>query len=237
MNITTNFRPVFSWFFIPMTFVLASFLFLACEDKEDPIVIPGPPIEETEARPDSINDLIAYLSSSLGMLLVDPDYVEEAIQLLELRPTSDGRYERWETLPNGEVIPFFFDLEIIPIPELYYAAAGDMELDTNPVRGEDGIWFRTWKNAQCGQKVKAGTTGLCTELAEIDPTTGAIARQHKVGDADYFYCKKGTDSCVERLKTVGQTHFYDRLCKDEKTAAGQQVGTSLPYQQYTCEKN
>lgn len=237
MNIAINLRPVFSWFIISITFVLISFFFLACDEDDDSIIIPPPPVEEPEARPDPINDLIAYLSSSLGVLMVDPDYVEEAIQLLELSPTSDGQYERWETLPNGEVIPFFFDLEIIPIPELYYAAAEDMELDTNPVRGEDGIWFRTWKNAQCGQKVKAGTTGLCTELAEIDPTTGAIARQHEVGDEEYLYCKKGNDSCVERLKTVGQTHFYDRLCKDEKTAAGQRVGTSLPYRQYTCVKN
>jgi hypothetical protein len=236
MNTTINFKPTFSCFFISITFIMACFFFLACED-DDPIP-PAPPVEEVEERPDPINDMFAYLSSSLGVLMVDPDYVEKAIELLELAPTSDGRYEYWETLPNGEVVSFYFDLEIIPIPDLYFAAKYDMEALDRP-HFQDGVWKRSFKNAKCGTTVKAGSTGQCTELAAIDPTTGAIARQHQVGDENYYHCIKGKENeeCSERLRTVGQTHFYDRLCKDNETAAGQQVGTSLPYQQYTCTKD
>ena len=206
----------------------ASLLLTACDPKDDPIPTP---VDETQF-PDPQEYLIAYLSSSLGKLLVDPAYFEEVVELLGLAPRTDGKYEVQEVSPEGEVRFFTFAVELIPAPELYFAAKDDMELDEEP-RQVDGVWYRVWNNAECGETIRP-KSGQCEELAQVDPQTGAVARQHKIEER-HKRCKRGDGRCPEKLLPVGKTYFYDKLCRDEDTPDGNEVGTPTDFPQYRCD--
>ena len=219
----SKFVPIFFFSFLLLSGILLS----ACDPTEDAPT----PIEEVE-YPDPIEDLIAYLSSTMGVLMVDPEFQDEVIEMLELSYNSDGLLERQEVTPEGDTHFFYFELLHIPAPELYLAAKPEMELEEVP-RRVDGIWYRVWKNAECGEKVKK-KDGLCEELAQTDPQTGAVARQHKI-ETEHKRCKKGKGRCPEKLLPVGKTYFYDKLCKDEDTPDGRQVGDTPDFLQYRCD--
>ncbi len=218
--------------FIPLFFlslVLISGLFLTSCDPKDELI--PTPIEEEVKYPDPIEDLAAYLSSTLGVLFVDPIYLEEVIELLGLAPRTDGLYEYHDVNEEGEVRIFEFELVPMPIPEVYFAAAPEMELETPP-REVDGVWYRVWRNAECGEKIKK-KSGLCEELAQVDPQTGAVARQHKI-ETEHKRCEQGKVLCPEKLLTVGNTYFYDKLCKDDDSPDGNEVGKE-EFKMYRCD--
>lgn len=218
--------------FIPVFFtsliLFSGLLLTSCDPKDE--LIPTP-IEEEVQYPDPIDDLVAYLSSSLGVLFVDPAYLEEVIELLGLAPRTDGLYEYSEVTPDGEVRTYLFELVELTIPEVYFAAAPEMELETPP-REVDGVWYRVWRNAECGEKVKK-KTGLCEELPEMDPQTGAIARQHKI-ETEHKRCKQGKVLCPEKSLPIGHTYFYDKLCKDDDSPDGNEVDKKV-FEMYRCD--
>ncbi|MEL6656580.1 MAG: hypothetical protein AAFR36_09040 [Bacteroidota bacterium] len=219
-----KFVPTF--FFL---FLLLSALFItACDGPEDN----STPIIEEPKFPDPIEDLVAYLSSTMGVLMVDPEFQDEIIEMLELSYTTNGLLERQEITPDGETRFYLFELWSIPAPELYHLAKEEMELEERP-RQVDGIWYRVWKNAECGEKIKK-KSGQCEELAQTDPQTGAVARQHKI-ETEHKRCEQGEGRCPEKLLPVGKTYFYDKLCKDEDTPDGQQVGDAPDFLQYRCD--
>lgn len=220
-----KFIPVFF-----LTLVLGLGLLLTSCDPKDELI--PTPIEEEVQYPDPIEDLVAYLSSTMEVLFVDPDYQQEVIELLGLAPRTDGLYEYSEVTADSEVRFYVFQLVPIPIPELYFAAAPEMELETPP-REVDGVWYRVWRNAECGEKIRK-KTGQCEELAQVDPQTGAIARQHKI-ETEHKRCKQGKVLCPEKLLPVGKTYFYNKLCKDEDTADGEEVGTPEDFKMYRCD--
>lgn len=224
----TRIQKFIPLFFSAVLFATGLLLMTSCNPKEE--VIPTP-IEAVQ-YPDPIEDLVAYLSSSMGVLMVDPAYQEEVIELLGLIPTTDGRLQYPETNAAGETFWYEFERLLMPIPEVYYAAAPEMELETTP-RQEDGVWYRVWRNAECGEKIKK-KDGLCEELAQLDPQTGAIARQHKI-EIEHKRCKKGEVLCPEKLLPIGKTYFYDKLCKDDDTPDGIEVGTPEDFKLYRCD--
>ena len=71
--------------FIPALFVALilgiSLLLTGCDLEAEQIPTP---IEEEPQFPDPVEDLVAYLSSSFGRLLVDPAYRDEVIEMLGL---------------------------------------------------------------------------------------------------------------------------------------------------------
>ena len=219
--------------FIPVLFAAlvlgVSLLLTSCDLEAEQIPTP---IEEEPQFPDPVEDLVAYLSSSFGRLLVDPAYRDEVIEMLGLMPMSDGRYEIEEVGADGEVRFFQLELELVAAPDLYYLAKEEMELEEEP-RLVEGVWYRVWKNAECGERIKT-KDGQCEELAETDPQTGAVARQHKI-EEEHRRCKQGDGRCLEKLLPVGKTYFYDKLCRNEDTPDGNEVGTAQDFKQYRCD--
>ncbi|MEL7247752.1 MAG: hypothetical protein AAFO03_05015 [Bacteroidota bacterium] len=73
-----------------------------------------------------------------------------------------------------------------------------------------------------------------TQILQTNPQTGAVARQHKI-KTDHKRGEQGEGRCPEKLLPVGKTYFYDKLCKNEDTPDGQQVGDTPDFLQYRCD--
>ena len=223
----TRIQKSLLFFFAALLFISGTLLLNSCCDEVEP---PKPPPELPEF-PDPEEDLAAYLSSSMGVLMVDPEYQEDAIMLFGLILTPEGRLQYYETNEDGETLLYEFDLILIDIPYLFHEARLEMEELWSPFE-QNGVWKRLYKNAQCGETVKKKTYN-CTNLAQLIPESGAIAFRHKI-EKVHKRCKKGTGLCAEELRVVGTTYFYDKPCRSPNATDGRQVATK-PFKLYRCD--
>ena len=211
-----------------LTLIVAGLISFSACVKQDPIILP-PPIEEPVEELDPEYDLVGFLNGPAQIFFIDPNYIDDVLSQFEVFENTEGGYTMVLVADDGEttLLDFWIEPVEIPGPFLQAQEAGDFAIDEEPELKE-GIWVRTWRNAQCGEKVKKGP-GTCTDLPQVDPADGAASYESKTTE-DYYKCKPGDDYCKEFFEIVGETVYHDEFkCK------GNQVKTE-PYRRYRCPK-
>ncbi len=214
------------FFLYGIAFAACFAVFTSCQKEEQPVI---DPVEETATPVDSIQDLAGYFNSDLEVFFIDPAYMDQIMEYLGVFPTSDGRFGLTEQLEDGLWIDYFFQIVPMPIPEIYFTSAAiELELEEQGV--EDGVRYKTYKKAECGEKV-AKKTGDCQNLAEIDPDTEAASFKSNIA-REYKRCKASKvegNLCKDKLLPVGKTTYHKELNCSGKVVA------EKDYLRYRCD--
>jgi len=201
---------------IALTLTAVCAQFTSCQKESVPPVLPPEDEEELDpyVAPDSIHDLVGYFSAVQEVFLIDPDYLESVLEFTGALPATDGRFHVTYVNDDGVVKEFFFFLQLVPAPDLYFFA--DELAKNEPVlesKDPDGKW-KLYKNAICPEKpnIKAETSDCETVNNDKDG-----AKSRKTVNGAYKRCIYNANEnnlCREVMGKIGTTSYYENLnCK------------------------
>lgn len=126
-------------------------------------------------------------------------------------------------------------MEIIPIPELYYAAKADKELLLDDFEHE-GVRFNLWRNAECGEVIQPADRNATPPNLLL---FGNVAIERTVEET-FKICKNGGAGslCLEKWSPVGKTRVYEQL--DPAPPGGDVRGNLMEendYNAFRCDGN
>lgn len=150
------------------------------------------------------NDLIAYVDPLFAIVYVDPTYLNEAFELLQVNQNNITTVRVPIQTPGG--VPLgqkAMELVFMPTEEIGKTAAqADVLLLPDQVETfeKEGTRYRVFRNAKCGT-VQAAFDGPCYDAGNN--------RSAKNSWYAVSHCERGDSYCVEAFSIIGVRNDYD----------------------------
>ncbi len=207
---TINFFNRHNQFFSTSLFMLAfaGLFFVSCEKEtivEVPVVVP---VTDTCELVHEVEDLIAWYSPLTDVLLVDPGYLENALEVLQAQPSSDGGYSMQGINLFGEPRTVYFKIALAHPSDIYISAEETEKVltpDLIQTFSEKGTSYRIYKNAQCGNE-QAAFDSQCENNTDGSSTRRSWYAMRK--------CERGNGFCTEAKSLIGRSvTFHNAGCQ------------------------